>query len=232
MNKNYFCFAILCGLILMCSSGWSQDSVTIDTTFQNDYYKIKRSQFEQLPNSRGEIVFLGNSITERVSWAELFHCGKVINRGIGGDICWGVYDRLDEVLISKPSKIFLLIGINDIGKGIPNDMILRKYEAIIRKVKADSPRTRLIIESILPINEDIIWYDYMKGKGQLIPILNKGIKDLASRYNLPFVDLYTPFSDGHNKLKAEFTYDGLHLNGKGYLLCKQIFKDNNIKVTR
>lgn len=30
------------------------------------------------------------------------------NRGISGDICMGVYDRLDAVLKGKPAKIFLL----------------------------------------------------------------------------------------------------------------------------
>lgn len=58
-----------------------------------------------------DIIFLGNSITNGGEWSELLNNKHVKNRGISGDICMGVYDRLDAVLKGKPAKIFLLIGI-------------------------------------------------------------------------------------------------------------------------
>ena len=41
-------------------------------------------------------------------WAELLNNKRVKNRGISGDICQGVYDRLDPILKGKPAKIFPL----------------------------------------------------------------------------------------------------------------------------
>ena len=35
----------------------------------------------------------------------------VINRGISGDVTYGILARLDEVLASKPAKIFILAGL-------------------------------------------------------------------------------------------------------------------------
>ena len=80
-------------------------------------------KFKSEPMVTGKIVFLGNSITEMGDWKKLTGDSTVINRGIGGDITFGILQRLDEVLNRKPSKIFLLIGINDIGKDIPPAVI-------------------------------------------------------------------------------------------------------------
>ena len=59
---------------------------------------------------------------------------NVINRGISGDNSYGVFHRLDAVLALKPKKIFLLIGVNDIKRGTPLDIIANNYERIIQKV--------------------------------------------------------------------------------------------------
>mgnify|MGYP000061554644 CR=1 FL=1 len=68
--------------------------------------------------STDEIIFLGNSITDIGEWTEVWQDIHVKNRGISGDNTFGVLARLDEVVSSKPSKIFIMIGINDISKNI------------------------------------------------------------------------------------------------------------------
>ena len=90
--------------------------------------------FEELPVTSSDIIFLGNSITNGAEWAELFKNKHVKNRGISGDICMGVYDRLDAILKGKPAKIFLLIGINDVSRGTPADTIVSRIEMIVRKI--------------------------------------------------------------------------------------------------
>ena len=37
---------------------------------------------------------------------------------MGGDRVNGVLQRLDEVVASSPDKVFLMIGINDLGWGV------------------------------------------------------------------------------------------------------------------
>ncbi|QKZ15828.1 hypothetical protein HU175_19850 [Spirosoma sp. KUDC1026] len=86
-----------------------------DTTFRSTSYEQKRTLFESLPNTKKEIIFLGNSISDFGEWAELFDDPHVKNRGISGDLSFGVLARLGEVTASKPAKIFLLIGINDLA---------------------------------------------------------------------------------------------------------------------
>lgn len=93
--------------------------------------------FEELPVTSKDIIFLGNSITNGAEWSELFSNKHVKNRGISGDICMGVYDRLDAVLKGKPAKIFLLIGINDVSRGTSADTIVGYIGMIAAKIKKD-----------------------------------------------------------------------------------------------
>ena len=82
----------------------------------SEYYYHKKAHFENLPNTQDEIIFLGNSITDGCEWSELFQDLRIKNRGISGDITEGVLQRLKEVTESKPSKVFIMIGVNDISK--------------------------------------------------------------------------------------------------------------------
>src|SRR5688572_21180522 len=77
------------------------------------YYQQRVTHFKSLPNTKGDIVFIGNSITDGGEWNELFNDLKIKNRGISGDVSTGVLHRMDEIAQRKPAKVFLLIGVND-----------------------------------------------------------------------------------------------------------------------
>ena len=70
------------------------------------FYEQRATLFEELPVTSKDIIFLGNSITNGCEWAELFQNKNVKNRGISGDICMGVYDRLDPIVKGKPAIHF------------------------------------------------------------------------------------------------------------------------------
>ena len=89
------------------------------------YYRQRVSLFRILPQTKGDIIFLGNSITDGGEWTEMFNDLKVKNRGISGDISAGVLNRLDEVYQRFPDKVFLLIGINDLARNISPDSIVK-----------------------------------------------------------------------------------------------------------
>lgn len=177
MKKNLF-LAVILTLALACHAQ--------ERKYSTFYYQ-RATLFEELPVSSNGIIFLGNSITNNAEWMELFHNKHVKNRGISGDICMGVYDRLDAILKGKPAKIFLLIGINDVSRGTSADTIVSRIGMIARKIKADSPKTKLYLQSVLPVTD---YYNMFKGhtsRWQVIPEINKGIAPLGRAGR---IDLY------------------------------------------
>ena len=184
-----------------------------------NYYKAKKTIFEIMPNDTNEIIFLGNSITDYCDWYELFGKSNIKNRGIGGDVINGVINRLDEVTSSKPQKIFLMIGINDLGRKRSVNQILIDYEKLINEIIEKVPETELYIQSVLPTDnrENLQNTDVIN--------INKGLVELTKKYNLIYINLFDLFKTTENKLNPEMTFDGLHVNGQGYLIWKNAIID-------
>lgn len=195
----------------------AQDKPKIDSSYANWYYEGRMELYDQLNSQKADILFLGNSITERGEWHELLPGRKVANRGIGGDNTFGVLARLDGVIAQRPKKLFLLIGINDIGRGLPVEVILNNYRSILTKLTQGLPKTKIIVESVLPMNESKLAYDYLKNKADKVKALNEGIEELASEFHLPYLNLHELFADEHGVLKAGYTKDGIHLLPEAYV---------------
>lgn len=191
-------------------------------TKYSPYYLHSKSMFESLPNTEGEIIFLGNSITDGCNWTELFQDLRVKNRGISGDVTEGILNRLDEVTESHPSKIFIMIGINDLARGMSKKEILDNYKIIVDRILKASPKTQIYIESLLPVNEKYGRFKDHYSKADSIVSLNNNLENLAKEKGQTYVDLYSSFVDSEGKLKDKFTEDGLHLNGKAYQLWKSL----------
>ena len=188
------------------------------------FYMQRASLFSKLPIIPKDIVFIGNSITNGAEWAELFPQKHVKNRGISGDTSEGVYDRLDPVVKGKPAKIFILIGINDISRGIKVENIVMNMRQIVEKIQTESPKTKIYIQSILPVNPDFeMFKTHMKP--QLIQEINLHYQNIAQEYKVKYIDIYSHFLEkGTNKMNKIYTNDGLHLLGEGYLLWREIIK--------
>jgi glycerophosphoryl diester phosphodiesterase len=207
---------------------WNLYPQEIDTTHFSKKYHHKKSIFETMPNKKGEIVFLGNSITEQGPWRELFQNNHIINRGIGGDTTDGVLFRLDEVTASHPNKIFLLIGTNDLRNGKTPEYIIQRITQITKRIRKDSPNAILYLQSVLPT------YNRPERPVSSIAAINKGIQKLVDNHNVFYIDLFSHFANTNDKqqLYRKLSLDGLHLNGKGYLKWKNLIKkyvneDNN-----
>jgi len=187
------------------------------------FYYQRTTLFESLPVSSKDIIFLGNSITNGGEWCELFNNKHVKNRGISGDVTMGVYDRLDPILIGKPAKIFLLIGINDVAHGTSADSIVMQIGLIIQKIKKDSPHTKLYLQSILPVSDQFKMFASHTSHGAVVIEINNKLMKLSKRENIKYIDLYSHFVDTETgKMKSDYSNDGLHLLGRGYLLWREL----------
>lgn len=178
------------------------------------HWKEKRALYEAMPNESNEIIFVGNSLTFACNWAELLQNPKVKNRGIEGDNTEGLLERLDEITESLPDKIFLMMGVNDIGYGLSVDEITANYSTILTRIKQASPLTRVYVQSVLPIKG-------LKGRNNdSIIALNEKLQLLAGENSAVFINLFPEFLDNEDELNMSYSYDGLHLNTEGYLLWK------------
>ena len=91
------------------------------------------------------------------------------------------------------------------------------YENLVKRIRKESPESKLYIQSLMPINNDFGRYKNLKGKEATVKQLNQRLKEIAQRNGAVYVDLWPALADKKTgKLRREFTNDGLHLLGKGY----------------
>jgi lysophospholipase L1-like esterase len=171
-------------------------------------------------------VMIGDSITERGKWPDIFSTLFVVNRGVQGDTTGGVLERLNGIAKVKAKRIFIMIGFNDFDQGVDPDRVFANYKTIINTLSADG--IEVFVQSTLYCNSSIY-----KGNGVTINMnitfLNERLKTLTSR-SVHFVDINTALSQG-SELNPKYTVDGVHINGDGYFLWGQqlskfILRDN------
>jgi lysophospholipase L1-like esterase len=196
-----------------------------ENILENQTYMERSAYFRQNPLKEGQIVFLGNSLTQAGKWNEYFPAQNPANRGISGDNTLGMLGRLDEIIKAKPTKLFILAGINDISLGRPNDKIINGIKSIVYQVQEGSPNTVIYVQSLLPVNNDANRYKRMLGKEMQIEKLNKTIEKFCKSEGITFIDLYSHFLGGKRKMDARYTADGLHLNEDGYALWVSRIKE-------
>ena len=217
MSKNNYILIPMKKIIFSLFILFFSAGIAAQNNYSTFYYQ-RASLFEILPVHRKDIVFVGNSITNGAEWAELFQNSKIINRGISGDICQGVYDRLAPITAGKPSKIFLMIGVNDLSRGTSIDSIVTATAKIIDRIQTESPRTNIFLQSVLPVNDSFGKFQGHTKRSADIKPLNEKLNKMAGNKHIVFIDLYMHFVvPGTEKLNPEYTNDGLHLLGAGYL---------------
>ncbi|MBL0268678.1 MAG: family 20 glycosylhydrolase [Chitinophagaceae bacterium] len=186
------------------------------------YYHQRWTLFKLLPPTSRDIIFLGNSITDGGEWSEMFNDLRIKNRGISGDVSAGILKRLDEVVMRRPSKVFLMIGVNDLARGLSTDSVVRNILLTAAYLKSRSPLTRLFVQSILPVTDFFKKFSGHTSKTDSILIVNDRLARAAEKAGFTFVNLYPFFCDAQGKLDHDFTNDGLHLTGQGFLLWKHL----------
>ncbi|GGP56829.1 GDSL-type esterase/lipase family protein [Shewanella saliphila] len=109
--------SLLLMLTIMCSPSFSEplQQIPFQSEWLKNHYNDRMTMFNLQPLEAGDIVFIGDSITEQgMSWGRRFGDLAVRNRGIKGDMTYGVLARLEEMKANPPKSVFIMIGINDI----------------------------------------------------------------------------------------------------------------------
>lgn len=188
------------------------------------HYLERTAMFKKEGVKPGSIVFLGDSQTEGGDWAELTGVADVVNRGIIGDTAEGIAERLSDVTDGKPSKIFLLCGVNDVSHAIPADSVAMSIIDVVKRIHTESPETKVYLQSLLPINNSFGRYSRIKDKEPVVREINAILSAEAPTLDVTWINLYPLFTDTDGNLRKELTTDGLHLKPEGYKIWSSIIK--------
>lgn len=215
----------LVSLVLLCNVCFTVAQVRLpvypDSIFST-YFHQRAGLFGLLPAGNQDIVFIGNSITDGNEWSELFGDIRIKNRGISGDITAGVLYRTKELAAAKPERVFMMIGVNDLARGVSPDSIVKNILLSVAYLRQESPSTKIFVQSVLPVNGIYRKFGGHTSQAAEIIKVNHALKNNAAAKGYRFIDLTPGFSNERGELREELTNDGLHLNGNAYLLWKHL----------
>jgi lysophospholipase L1-like esterase len=194
--RKPFLFIFFILALAGCSSGGSGNSIT-----------VSGGDSAMVPSSQQKIVFAGGSSIARGNWSAYFGI-PIENDGVSGRESSGLLNAIAGYVASKPDKIFIMIGANDILNR-HESILIADISAIIGKIKAASPKTQIFIHSILPVNNNF--------SNSLIEFYNVQIQSLCNTNNVTFISLYNQFKDSKTIIKLNYYLsDGIHLTEAGY----------------
>lgn len=187
-----------------------------EVAYYDQWNSMRRSLYSIMSIDSTDVVFIGNSHTECFPVTEFFG-NHVKNRGIGGNQTEHILQRLGDIVNKHPKKIFIEAGVNDITVAGNADKAFANYKQIIATIKQASPTTSIYVQSVFPV-----CHRYEKDNKSIVA-LNSRLAELCSYNGVEYVDIY-PRMVTAGKLDSSLTYDGLHLNGKGYKVWKEVIE--------
>ncbi|TAE08671.1 MAG: hypothetical protein EAZ95_16945 [Bacteroidetes bacterium] len=212
-------FVFLLGLFLLFSY-YSVYQKGLVMKEMNTHQERRNQQFSALPAEEGSCFFWGDSRMEGANWDELLETPKAKNRGNADATLQDFQKNLPAIAQAKPAKLFLLVGYQDLVAGKKPDDVYKEYVALLTEIKKQLPKTRLYLHNIPPTAPDL---NKQTTNSDQIVILNGKLKDLAQKFELFYIDLWSGLvGEGTQAINPKYTNDGYHLNGAGYIRWKTL----------
>jgi lysophospholipase L1-like esterase len=181
---------------------------------RSDFYEDRLSFFER-HRRKYDVVMIGDSLTERADWEDLFPKLRIANRGIGGDTTDGVLDRIDNICATEAKKAFIMVGINDFSRGYSVELALENYIEIIKRLRACGVKPY--------VQSTVLASKNKKSLNIKAAELNRLLEEATIENGVEFIDVNSGLTEGE-LLNDKFTRDGLHLNGDGYGAWRDILQ--------
>lgn len=126
------------------------------------------------------------------------------------------------------AKIYLMIGINEMGTGTLETYI-KKYAEIVAYLREQQPDAVIYIQGILKVStERSAKGDYITNEG--IEARNAELAKLADNEKIFYLDVNPLLCDESGGMVASYTFDGVHLKAKYIQIWKEFLKTHAIAV--
>ncbi|MGB6231332.1 MAG: GDSL-type esterase/lipase family protein [Litorimonas sp.] len=193
----------------------------LDAYVQNSIER-KADVYASLSPEPGQTIFLGSSLIEEGPWRELFG-DDVLNRGISAETTHDLLARVEAVAADRPARLFLYTGGNNLSRGGETpEQAAAGVAQVVSALSEALPETIIHLSTLLPREAR---------HADKVAAVNAALVRLAETRTLPLIDAHAAFSDPDGALRADFTNDGIHLNGEGYRLWATII-EQGLEETR
>ena len=200
-------------------SPWYTDPGKIPQTTESDYQKGKNDYFD-------DAVFIGDSrIVGMNDYSGLTNATFFAKTGLT------VYNLLDEEFVKDPEtgkevsvsymmqhhqygKIYLMVGINELGTGGP-ERFAKAYKEVLKKFRKWQPDAVIHVQSIMGVSPK---------KDKTDPVFNStnirnknyAISRLTDGIHIFYLNIQEIYEDKNHNLAQDLTFDDVHLYAQHY----------------
>ncbi len=123
-------------------------------------------------------------------------------------------------------KIYLMIGINEMGTGTVESFI-EKYREVVAHLQELQPDAIIYLQGIIKVTEErSAQGDYINNEG--IVARNEGIAGIADNEKIFYLDVNPLVCDESGGMIPDYTFDGVHLKARYIGIWKDYLKTHAI----
>ncbi len=200
-------------------SPWYTDPGKIPLTTEYDYQKVKNDYFD-------DAVFIGDSrIVGMNDYSGLTNATFFAKTGLT------VYNLLDDKFVKDPNtgntvsvsdmlqsyqygKIYLMVGINELGTG-GTERFAQAYKEVLQKMRKWQPDAVIYVQSIMGVSPQKDRTDKVFNNTN-IRDKNYAIAKLTDGIHIFYLNIQEIYEDENHALSQELTFDEVHLYAKYY----------------
>ena len=121
---------------------------------------------------------------------------------------------VDAVTRKQPEYLVITLGVNGVSQ-MDEDWFKTDYTALVQSIQAASPDTKIICNSIYPVENDYEQIESINNTN--IPQANEWIKAVAEATGCKYADSASVLKAEDGSLREDYgNGDGIHLNADGF----------------
>ena len=203
-----------------------------ETTDAPDTSSVGRGETEDAGQAYiDKLVFLGDSTTYGLKYYEVLSGGKntqqvwtpesgtltLYNYATATIVFPETGEQIsivDAVTRKQPEYLVITLGVNGVSQ-MDEDWFKTDYTGLVQSIQAASPNTKIICNSIYPVENDYEHIDSINNTN--IPQANEWIKAVAEATGCKYADSASVLKAEDGSLREDYgNGDGIHLNADGF----------------
>lgn len=126
-------------------------------------------------------------------------------------------NSVSSVAVANPSKVYVLVGLNDLNYGTRSgENVAERIGSIVKSLKEAIPSAKVYVVSLLPITQSFEAKSNVKITQAAIDEANSTLAARATEYGMTFIDIADAFKDESGYLNTDVSTGGYNLNHNYY----------------